>query len=356
MTRSYRLPLLLGELLSGQTADADRYAAAGCDMLLIPPTGTADPLPLIRQLSAAGGLPAAGVLRPLPEAAGTETMTTRLHAYQRQAVALREAGVALLYGQEFTHMNDARAALLAARETGLPVFMDLAVGEDGATTGGLTLLPALITLQALGAAAVGVMVQATPEAVGAMTEWIAGALPYAAVPLIAGLRCPQAACSPAAYGTIVEEWLDAGAAVIAGGVAAPEHLAVARGALDRHPTVAAQEIDTDAVAGEGYACFLGDDLEAGEPLTCTSRLADALIEAEDERNVALVHITQAEDIPLFVEAAKVCRLPLAVKADSAALLDETLLAFPGRLLVDSLGEIEPDLLKEIAGHYGAIVY
>lgn len=341
MTEPFRLPLLIGDITAGGPAAAARYAAAGCDALL---TASAP------EVSA---LPPAGILCPL---AGDLPMAERLQAYRRQAAAHRTGGAVLLYGRGFSQMNDARAALLAARECGLPVFMELAVADDGATAAGLALLPALITLQALGAAAVGIAAAESPAALAAMCEGIAGALPYAAVPLIAGLDTAKVGCSPAAYGGWVEDWLDAGAAVITGGGAAPEHLAVARGVLDRHPTVAAPEIDTDAVAGEGYACFLGEDLEPGEPLPCSSRLADALIAAEDERNAVCVHIAQPEDIPLFVEAAKVCRLPLAVQAASAVLLDETLLQYPGRLLVDGFGELEPDLVGDIAAQYGAIVY
>ena len=42
--------------------------------------------------------------------------------------------------------------------------------------------------------------------------------------------------------------------------------------------------------------------------------------------------------------------------DDALVLDAVLLRFPGRLLVDSLCEIERDLLEDIALHFGAILF
>ena len=61
-------------------------------------------------------------------------------------------------------------------------------------------------------------------------------------------------------------------------------------------------------------------------------------------------------IPVLLEAAPVCRLPVALYTDEAVVLDAALLQYPGRLLVDSLCEMERPLLEDIAAHYGAIVF
>ena len=45
-----------------------------------------------------------------------------------------------------------------------------------------------------------------------------------------------------------------------------------------------------------------------------------------------------------------------IYTDDALVLDAVLLRFPGRLLVDSLCEIERDLLEDIALHFGAILF
>lgn len=51
-----------------------------------------------------------------------------------------------------------------------------------------------------------------------------------------------------------------------------------------------------------------------------------------------------------------CRLPIVITTDRALLLDEALLRYPGRLLVDSLGGIERTLIDDIAAQYGAVVF
>lgn len=143
--------------------------------------------------------------------------------------------------------------------------------------------------------------------------------------------------------------------VIGGRGVLPEHLAVVRGLLDRHPTVAAAEIDTDAAANEREAFFLGDHLEFSDPLPCDSDLEDALIQAEETANCARVELTVPEDIPVLLEASSLSLLPIAVYTDDPHLLESVLLRYPGRLMVDSLCEIPRPLLEEIAEPFGAIV-
>ena len=67
-------------------------------------------------------------------------------------------------------------------------------------------------------------------------------------------------------------------------------------------------------------------------------------------------MAEMEDIPVLLEAARVSRLPIMIYTDDALVLDAVLLRFPGRLLVDSLCEIERDLLEDIALHFGAILF
>ena len=162
---------------------------------------------------------------------------------------------------------------------------------------------------------------------------------------------------PTHFAEEAERLLAAGASLLGGCCGAgPEHLALLRGLLDRHPIVASPEIDTQAAAGEREALFLSDDLEPSKPLICDSELADSLIEAEEEANVALVHIACREDIDTLIAASPMSRLPIAINTDSAGLLEETLRRYPGRLLVDTMSEEDTALLEEIAARYGAISF
>ena len=107
---------------------------------------------------------------------------------------------------------------------------------------------------------------------------------------------------------------------------------------------------------ESEALFLSEDLEYGAPIPCDSDLADRLIEAEEEGNAALVELSQPGDIDNLLDYGGMSRLPILLHADEALLLDEALRRFPGRLLVDSLCEIERPLLEDIAARYGALVF
>lgn len=302
----------------------------------------------------------AGVLSPTglwAESSAEAPFDEWTAVYAEQAAALKEAGADLLVCETMTSLGEARAALLAARETGLPVIVTLTVNGEGETLSGARLLPAVITLQALGAAAVGLNCSVGPDC---MAEPVAEALPYASVPLVVKpsvMAEGGGALSPLQFGEAVRRLMDAGATVVGGCCgASPEHIAVLRGIVDRHPTIAPREIDTDACAVESEALFLADDLEYGAPLPCDSDLADRLIEAEGEGNAALVELTGPGDLANLLEFGGMSRLPIALHADHPLLLDEALRRFPGRLLVDSLCEIERPLLEDIAARYGAVVF
>lgn len=168
--------------LRGQPGPVGRLRPGGADGGDQPPPGRPQP-------AGGSGCKIAGNLSPTGrrlEPYGEEdepvlSMEEAVAIFEEQAIALKEAGADLLLVETMTSLNEARAALLAARSTGLPVFVTMAVDEEGRTLSGACLLPCVITLQALGAAAVGVNCCSIPAA----REQLEEALPYAQVPLIA---------------------------------------------------------------------------------------------------------------------------------------------------------------------------
>lgn len=367
MKLPWKLPLLLGGIPSDTEpeplfAQARCYAAAGCDVLCVPALNDAPALTaLVEQMRAiAPACKIAAVLPASEQPLDTEDDTGRallacIERFRQLALTAAQANVDLLLCAGMSGLNEARAALLAARKAEKPVLVTLSVSEEMSVGDSSPLLAPVITLQALGAAAVGIL---GGMDIPQLAEWLAEALPYAAIPLIAA---PSAATangnlSPLAFSEQMQTVLDAGAVILGSCDTAPEHVAVLRGLLDRHPIVVAPEIDTEAAAGEQEAFFLSEDLQPSPPLPCDSRLGDALIDAEEEYNVARVHIAAPEDIAVFLEHAPLSRLPLAVYTDDAQVLSSVLLQYPGRLLVDSLCEVETILLEDLAAFYGAIVF
>ena len=358
------------------------YAAVGCDVIYAPTFGAnraalrrhglADEVKdmnrrlveLTRRAVQDTRCLVAGDLSPtglLTEPLGDTRFDELVAIYKEQVDALAEAGVDLIVCETMTGLTDARAALLAARTAGKPVFVTMTVDGQGRTMSGSPLLPCLITLQALGAAGVGLNCS---TGLTGMDEWIGAVLPHAAVPLIAKPNAMMKDAvgfdqnlDPDSFAQGMEILMDAGASIVGGCCGTtPAHLAALRRVADRHPTVAPPEIDVDAAAGERGAFFLTDDLEPSPLIDCDSNLPDALIEAEDDYNVARVRIAAEEDILELLSCAAVCHLPTAIYTDNALLLDRTLQCYPGRLLVDSVCEIEKPLLEDIAAQYGAIVF
>ena len=274
--------------------------------------------------------------------------------YREQIRALDEAGADFLLLEGLGALSDLRAALLAARTTGLPTIALLRVDSTGHTLTGGSLLPALITLQAMGADAVGLCCPADPE----LPEQFLRALPHAAVPLAVRLDC-EPGQAPDAFAEAARPFVEAGARIAGAGAGAePEHVRALAELLKKYgPPELPEEPDCDAAAIEDEAFFLGDDLLFSEPIACTSALGDDLIDLDDERvSAALVEVTSVNDAVLLGRESGMTRLPIAVHADSPTVLDAALRYFQGRLLIDSDWPLDRDFLEPLAAKYGAIIY
>lgn len=142
--------------------------------------------------------------------------------FSEQGKALVEGGADGFIIENMTDIQEARAALIALRELGdYPVMVHMEFGPDQRTVNSTDPLSALITLQSLGAEAVGFGVNGEPEAVVAIIENIK---PFATVPLLA---------LSSAGGMSADKFGSAGLALVAAGVnviggdasVTPEHIA-----------------------------------------------------------------------------------------------------------------------------------
>lgn len=277
--------------------------------------------------------------------------------YREQIRALDEAGVDFIAIESQTSLADMRAAVLAARATDLPVFVTIAADENGRTVTGSTLLPTVITLQAMGADAIGLNCLLDP-----MLPLLGQVFPHAAVPLIAKPNARDASgtlLSPAQFAEKMQLLMWAGARIVGGyDASTPAHIAALREtALGFGPPAIPEEPDCYAATIETEAFFLGEDIAFSEPLTCTGHLDDDLIDLDDDRcNAALVEIKSIDDARILAENSGMTRLPIAVHCDTAPLLEAALRYFQGRLIVDSECQIEDEVLEPLAAKYGAILY
>ena len=77
-----------------------------------------------------------------------------------------------------TSLRHARAAVLACRDFGLPVFVTMVVDDEGRTAENNSLLSCLVTLQELGISAFGLNCSAFPAD---MTEFFEELAPFAKI-------------------------------------------------------------------------------------------------------------------------------------------------------------------------------
>jgi 5-methyltetrahydrofolate--homocysteine methyltransferase len=307
---------------------------------------------------AAGNCPAGGLLGPtgmFVPPFGEDDFDAIYSVYREQVLALKKAGADFLLLDRQNSLADMRAALLAARNTGLPVLICLSVDGSGHTLTGGDFLPALITLQAMGASAIGL--SGDPEN-GILLENIRAASAHASAPLVF-LADTDSQKTSGQFAEAAKPLIQAGVRLFgAGRNTDPEDIRALKNILKKNgPPKIRKEPDCYAAAIEREAFFLGSDLVFSQPIECTSALEDDLIDLDDEQvNTALVKISSIDDAVLLAESSSMTKLPVAVCAENPSVLEAALRYFQGRLIVDSRSAIEPEVLEPLTAKYGAILY
>ena len=284
--------------------------------------------------------------------------------YREQVRALEEGGADFLFVESQTSLADMRAAVLAARTTNLPVFVSIMVDSSGRTLTGGSLLPTIITMQAMDVDAVGLNGSLTPDE---MLPILKEVLPHASVPILMRPSAKQAdgtLLSPDEFASGIRGLLLAGASIVGGcHGTGPAYVAELKKKVERFAplykgaAVDYEDADNYAAAIETEAFFLGDDIVFSDPIPCSIGLGDDLIDLDDEQvNAALVELHSMDDVMLLTEHSTMTRLPIAIHTESQTILDAALRYFQGRLIIDSACDIDTELIEQINAKYGAILY
>ena len=114
-----------------------------------------------RQCYVAGNLTMTGqLLKPM----GTLDFEDLVDCYKEQARSIASADADLFVIETMMHIGEARAALLAVKEVcSLPVIVTMTVEGSGKTMFGTDAVTALVTLQSMGADAVGLNCSTGPD-------------------------------------------------------------------------------------------------------------------------------------------------------------------------------------------------
>ena len=381
------------------------YRAAGSDIVFVPSFG-ANRFKLeefglagkvteinrsLAELSrrAAGDGLAFGNLAPTGkfiEPLGDVLFEDAVNIYKEQVCALIAGGVDGFVIETMLDIQEARAALLAVKEScELPVMVTMTFDENMRTLTGSDPVSALITLQALGADAFGCNCSTGPAA---MLEIIRKIKPYATIPLMAkpNAGMPKLVSgktvfdmSPAEFAAYVPELAAAGANIMGGccGTSPAYIQALAAGASGCKPVPPAIKA-LSAVSASGSYCLLGADKPfavVGERINPTGKKAlqaelrdgkfsmvNSFAKEQTAAGAAILDVNMGlsgiDEKAMMVKAVGMLRngLPLCIDSADSEVIEAALRVYPGRALVNSISAEKKKLEKTlpVAAKYGAM--
>ncbi|MDI6871509.1 MAG: homocysteine S-methyltransferase family protein [Bacillota bacterium] len=312
--------------------------------------------------------------------------------YREQIEALAAGGVDFIFLETFSDLGEARAAVLAARDAGIPVACTFTFDAHGRTLLGADPETVAVVLEGLGAIFLGANCSLGPrELVPLIRRMAAVARVPVAVQPNAGLPRLEAGRAvypqgPEEFGRAGEELLAAGATLVGGCCGTtPDHIRALRRAVEAAgkggaPRVAGGSRRT-LLAGPGGVVAIGPEelpVVIGERLnpTARKRLAEAVRAREfgvyrDEAkaqvaagakvldlNVGVPGVDEAAAMRAAVAAVEAAvPVPLSIDSANAQALAAGLEIFHGRALLNSVNGKE-EVLAEVlplARRYGAAV-
>jgi 5-methyltetrahydrofolate--homocysteine methyltransferase len=308
--------------------------------------------------------------------------------FSEQIRGLAEGGVDLFVIETMMDIQEARAALLAVKET-CPAFtmVTLTYENGGRTLNGTDPVSALITLQSLGADAIGCNCSTGPEA---MLAFIEAMKPYATVPLAAkpnaGLPRLEGECT--FFDMDAETFAAHGPAFAAAGVnllggccgTTPDHIRALADKLRDIPPRPPVRNSIGAVSSSRSFRLLERNkplVVVGERLNPTGKKAlqqellagrmslvrQMMREQEQQKadlldvNVGVPNIDEEKTIRDVISLlATATELPLVIDTSKVETMEAALRLYPGRALINSIsGEEEKcEKLLPLAAHYGAM--
>lgn len=311
-----------------------------------------------------------------------------IDVYKEQIRYLAEAGVDLLVVETMMSLAEARAAVIAAKETcDLPIFVTLTFHEDGRTLFGTDPATAVNVLQSLGVDAIGANCSTGPDE---MCEIIREMKKYANVPIIAkpNAGMPELVNGETVYAMTAEEFaeagqrlVDAGAGVLGGccgttpahimalarevkSMDAPEVSTVRRRLLSSERRTLELELD-------GAFMVVGERINPTGKKKLQEQLREGSLElvldmAEDQQeqgasildiNMGMNGIDEKEMMLKTIQAVGTAvNLPLCIDSSYVEVIEAALRQYPGRALINSISYEHPKVeeLLPIARKYGAM--
>lgn len=320
---------------------------------------------------------------------GSLPFETAVEIFKEQVQGLLEGGVDFFVIETMTDLQEARAAVIAVKEScALPICVTMTFDEDGRTLTGTDPITALITLQSLGVDAVGCNCSTGPET---MVRFIRQMKPYARVPLIAkpNAGLPKLidgktvfSMGAAEFGSHVDALLEAGVSLIGGCCGtSPEYIKEIKERVDHFEKPNIPDLTNfSAVTSTRKTIFFGPSQPLaiiGERINPTGKkkLQEELKEGKTNEvrrlaleqtekgavildvNVGMPGIDEKSKMVEIVEMlSSMVEAPLCFDSSNPEVLEAALRIYPGRALINSISGEEAKMAKllPIAAKYGAM--
>lgn len=319
---------------------------------------------------------------------GTMPFEELVDIYKEQVTLSVEAGVDGFVIETMMSLQEARAAVLAVKEScDLPVFVTMTFQEDGRTLYGTSPETAMVVLQEMGVDAVGINCSTGPDK---MVDAVKSMKRYAKVPVIVKPNAGLPALvdgetvydmGPGEFARAMKKLAEAGATVLGGCCGTtPEHICCLKEALKEQmfkPLVPARERTLTTERNVTSISLDGTFTIVGERINPTGKKAlqeqlrqgqlDLVVEMAEEQvekgarildvNMGMNGIDEKEMMLKAVqELTMTVDVPLSIDSSYVEVVEQALRIYPGRALINSISlETEKfEKLIPIARKYGAM--
>lgn len=320
---------------------------------------------------------------------GSLALEELIEIYKEQIGYLEAAGVDLLVVETMMSLQECRAALIAAKEcTDLPVLVTMTFESDGRSLYGTDAVTAALTLESLGADAVGANCSTGPDQmrllIRAMAEQVhipIIAKPNAGLPTLDTKGDTVYSMGADEFGREMAALLEAGATILGGCCGTtPMHIRrLVEETVGRNPIRIERKSGSFLTSERGTHRFgLNDSFFiVGERINPTGKkrlqaeLREGAMElvrefAEEQEkngaavldiNVGMSGIDEKQTmIRVIEEVTQMVQLPLALDSSNPEVMEAALRHYPGRALINSISlesaKMEPML--QLAKKYGAM--
>jgi 5-methyltetrahydrofolate--homocysteine methyltransferase len=322
------------------------------------------------------------------EPLGTLSFEELIDIYKEQLGYMLDEGIDLIVVETMMSLQECRAALIAAKEIcDLPVMISLTFDENGRTLFGTDPKTAVLVMQSMGAAAVGVNCSTGPDK---MQKIIREMKEYAYIPVLAkpNAGIPKLVGKDTIFPLGAEEFaaemrklVEAGANIVGGCCGTtPRHMELMVQAVKNmrplapkteHTRALTTERDTLEIPLDGRFMIVGERINPTGKKALQAELREGnldlvsqMAEEQAELGADILDINmgmngideKAMMLEVMQEALQIAKLPLCIDSSHVSVIEAALRVYPGRALINSIS-LEKEKFEKlipIAKKYGAM--